>query len=136
MKQTIIFALAIAVASSSALAETKEDEAARGKAMAAAMSEYLLAFYTCQRYTGIAQYIAAKSISTNLYERVRGDRNEAVLRIDMLDSKVKSMKADERLEAQFDKDGTPQSARADFCYELTEEAKTKFEVEQARNGLL
>lgn len=136
MKLLLVVALSLGAMSLSALAQSKEVEAERGKALAAAMSEYLMAFYTCQRYTGIEQYLAAKSISTNLYERVVGDRNEAVLRVDMLDKKIKSMSADQRLEAQFDKDGTSKSDRSDFCYEITEEAKSKFEVEQAKNQLL
>lgn len=104
--------------------------------MAAAMSEYLLAFHTCQKYTGIGQYMAAKSISISLFERATGDRNQAVLGVGALEKRIKSLKGDERLEAQFNKDGTPNSDRADFCYKLTDEAKSKFEIEQAKNGLL
>jgi hypothetical protein len=136
MKRMLVAALVLGIAVPLAAAKETTDEAGRGKSLAAVMSEYLLVYYTCHKYTGIEQYLAAKSITTNLSERIAGDRNKAVLQIDMLDRKIKSMNPDERLEAQFDKDGLSASARSGTCFQMTEEVKSKFEVEQARNNLL
>lgn len=136
MKRIISAALVLGMAVPSAAAQDTKNEAERGKSLAAVMSEYLLVHYTCHKYTGIEQYVAAKSITTNLSERISGDRNKAVLQIDMLDRKIKSMKPDERLEAQFAADGLSQSIRSDTCSQMIEEVRSKFEVEQARNNLL
>lgn len=136
MKHILAMALVLGMAAPLAAAQSTKDEAERGKSLAAVMSEYLLVYYTCHKYTGIEQYLAAKSIATNLSERIAGDRNKAVLQIDMLDRKIKDMKPDERLEAQFAADGLSQSIRSDTCSQMIEEVRSKFEVEQARNNLL
>lgn len=136
IRKLLQLALVLALLSGPAGADSDVEQAARGKAMAAAMNEYLMAFHMCQRYTGKAQYIAARSIATNVYEKISGDRNEAVLGIDAIERTIKGLRGDERLEAQFNSDQLPHADRVDFCLDVTEESKRKFEVEQAKNGLL
>src|SRR5690606_14966302 len=103
---------------------------------ARAMSAHMMSTYMCQRYYGMEQYRTAKFIAINLYARISGDRNEAVIAIDGIEKRIEERKGHERLEVEFDEMDLPYVDRVEVCRQLVSESQDRVELEQARMGLL
>src|SRR5690348_4493434 len=90
-----------------------------GTELAHALTGQMMTAYACQTYLGgLAQYRLAKLHAIEIDTHALGDRNKAVLQIDKIEDQIKTMNADKKMIANFDKLKLSYADRVGTCNEL------------------
>ena len=120
-----------------ALSSDEKEESALGEALAVALTEQMIATYSCQGHLGgLNQYRIAKLDAIETYVRGTGDRNKAVLTIDKIEQQLKESDSQQRLDKSFDEIGLSELNRIGTCQDLVAESNDKVQVLKAKLGLL
>jgi hypothetical protein len=126
---TLIVSNSISANDSNAVANARE--------LGSAAQEHMITAYSCQRYLGgISHYQAAKLSATDLYTRISGDRNDAVIAVSKIDEQIKSQNLDKKIELKFKKMKLSHVDGIGTCQQLIQENYDKIELLKARLRLM
>jgi len=128
---------AMLVVGTANLARADEAIGGDGRALAKALIGYMITTYSCHGIMGsLDHYRAAKAIAVEIYARMVGDRNKAVLAINELDQSIKAAEVDKMAEKKFKEKNLSEVQGLAVCQNMISDSLDDLELARAKLNLL